>query len=104
LDKNQPNPIVELFMTGALSFHPKELSLGVVNKFHDADLRRVETPTLLLIGEHETTYTLKPAKVIERARRLIPHLEAALIPHGRHLFPVDQADETNVRLLAFLTG
>ena len=39
-----------------------------------------------------------------RARRLIPHIEAALIPGGGHLFPVDQAETTNARMLAFLKG
>jgi pimeloyl-ACP methyl ester carboxylesterase len=58
-------------------------------------------PTLLLIGEHEVVY--EPGRVLERARRLIPHIEAELIAGGGHLFPVDQADATNARILEFLS-
>jgi pimeloyl-ACP methyl ester carboxylesterase len=96
----QQHPIVEQFMIGAKAYKPQELSLGVVSVFTDEELRQINVPTLLLIGEHEVIY--EPSAVFERARRLIPHIEAELIAGGGHLFPVDQADATNARILAFL--
>jgi pimeloyl-ACP methyl ester carboxylesterase len=94
------HPLVEQFMAGALSYKPQELSLGVVSVFSDEELCRINTPTLLLVGDHEVIY--EPSRVLERARRLMPHIEAELIAGGGHLFPVDQADATNTRMLKFL--
>lgn len=96
------HPLAEQFMIGALSFKPQELSLGVVSVFTDDELRQIKIPTLLLIGEHDGT--CKTSVVLERARRVMPHINAELIAGGGHLFPVDQADATNARMLAFLTG
>jgi pimeloyl-ACP methyl ester carboxylesterase len=103
LDKHHPHPLIEQFLIGAMSFKPQELSLGVVSVFSDDVLREITMPTLLLIGEHEVIYQPKPQRVLERARRLIPHIEAELIANGIHLFPVDQAEATNARMLKFLT-
>jgi pimeloyl-ACP methyl ester carboxylesterase len=94
------HPLVEQFMIGALNFRPQELSLGTVSVFGDDELRRISMPTLLLIGEHDGT--CKTGTVLARARRLIPHIETALIEEGGHLFPVDRADATNARMLSFL--
>jgi len=96
----EAHPIVEQFMIGAKSFKSQELTLGVVTVFTDEELRQISIPTLLLIGDHEVIY--KPSLVLERARRLMPHVEAELIADGGHLFPVDQADATNARMLEFL--
>lgn len=93
-------PLVEQFMLGAMGIKPGELSLGVVAVFKDEQLRQVKAPTLLLAGEQDNT--CHPRYDIERARRLIPSIEADLIPGGGHLFPVDQADATNARILDFL--
>lgn len=103
LNEKQPNPIVELFMIGALNFKPEELSLGVVGKFREAELRQVDIPTLLLTAENEVIYSMKPQRLIEHARRVMPHIQAELIPDGKHLFPVSHAEITNERMLAFLT-
>ena len=94
------HPLVEQFMIGAQAYKPQELNLGVVSRFSDEALRRLTKPTLLLIGDHDRT--CRPRVDLERARRLIPQVEAELIVGGGHLFPVDQADATNTRILVFL--
>lgn len=104
LDPDQPHPLVEQFMVGALSFKPQELALGVISVFSDDELRRITTPTLLLIGEQEVVYRARPSRVLARAQRLMPNVEAHLIPGGKHLFPISQAEATNARMVAFLTG
>lgn len=100
LDVNKPHPLVEQFVTGALSYKPQELSLGMSTLFSDDDLRRINQPALLLIGDHEVM--TDPKRVLERARRLMPHIEAEMIANAGHLMPVDQADATNTRILEFL--
>src|SRR5574341_549945 len=90
------HPLVEQFITGIKGIKPQEIGAPLVSVFTDDELRRINVPTLLLIGEHEIIYN--PETVLKRARRLLPHVETELIAGGGHLFPVDQADATNVRL------
>lgn len=94
------HPLAEQFMIGAQTYKPEELSLGAVSLFSDEALQRLTMPTLLLIGDHDGT--CRPTVELERARRLIPQVDAELIVGGGHLFPVDQAAATNARILAFL--
>jgi pimeloyl-ACP methyl ester carboxylesterase len=100
MDNKHPYPLVEQFMIGTKTFRPQELSMGMMSVFTDDELRGINVPTLLLIGEHEVIYP--PDKALERALNLIPNVEAELIAGGGHLFPVDQADATNARILDFL--
>ena len=68
--------------------------------FTDAELQRLQAPTLLLIGQQEVIYD--PAASIERARRLIPHIEASLIPNASHDLSSFQARVVDERILRFL--
>jgi pimeloyl-ACP methyl ester carboxylesterase len=69
--------------------------------FSDDELRGLKTPTLLLIGQQEVIYD--PIASIERARRLIPRLEADLIPHASHDLSYFQAGVVDERILKFMT-
>jgi pimeloyl-ACP methyl ester carboxylesterase len=102
LDPLRPEPLIEQMILGATSFKPQELSLGVVHVFDDEELRRIDTPTLLLTGDHEKAFN--PNLMIERARRLLPRLEADIIANAAHLLPIDQSETVNARMVAFLTG
>lgn len=66
----------------------------------DADLRRVQAPTLLLLGEREVIYA--PNQALRRATRLIPAVEAILIPGAGHAVSLDQPDMVNQHVLRFL--
>ena len=68
--------------------------------FSDDELRSVQAPTLLLIGQQEVIYD--PAASVERARKLIPHIEADLIPNARHDLAYFQANLVDKRILEFL--
>jgi pimeloyl-ACP methyl ester carboxylesterase len=76
------------------------LSFGATTVFKDEELSQIKMPTLLLVGEQEVIH--KPMKVLERAKRLIPEVETELIKGGGHVFPLDQAEATNARILKFL--
>jgi pimeloyl-ACP methyl ester carboxylesterase len=47
--------------------------------FSGEELSQVHIPVLMLIGEHDR---LNPLTTIEQARRMIPHIEAAIIPNA----------------------
>jgi pimeloyl-ACP methyl ester carboxylesterase len=66
----------------------------------DQALRALHSPTLLLIGDHEVVY--KPTKAIGRATRLIPHVEAKIVPDANHNAQYTAADFVNAQVLAFL--
>jgi pimeloyl-ACP methyl ester carboxylesterase len=66
----------------------------------DEELQRVKTPTLLLIGQQEALYD--PVAAIARAQRLMPKIQAELIPQASHDLPVTRAETVNERVLGFL--
>jgi pimeloyl-ACP methyl ester carboxylesterase len=89
---------VEQFVMGLKYF--RRQPVGYPTVYTDDELRQIRIPTLLLIGEHEVIYDGK--HVLQRARQLIPHIAAELVPGGGHAFTGDQADYTNHRILEFL--
>lgn len=101
LDARSPEPVFEQMMMSGTSFKPQELSFGVVTLFEDDELRQIDRPTLLLVGDREKIFD--PNHMLARARRLMPQIEAEVIPDAAHLLPVDQADAVNTRLVKFLT-
>lgn len=68
--------------------------------FTDEQLSNVSIPTLLLIGDREVI--CNPLVAIERARRLIPGVEAELIVGAGHLLNMEQTEYVNGRVLGFL--
>ena len=90
--------IVEKLYLGFKYFRSQgEANPGI---FSDDELRGLQIPTLLLIGQQEVIYD--PVASIERARRLIPHLEASLIPNASHDLSYFQAKVVNEAILHFL--
>lgn len=68
--------------------------------FSDDEMRSLQVPILLLIGQQEVIYD--PTASIERARRLIPHVDASLIPEASHDLSYFQAKVVDERVLGFL--
>jgi pimeloyl-ACP methyl ester carboxylesterase len=62
-------------------------------------LRRLRVPVLAVFGEHEVLYD--PRRVVARARRFVPHLEAEIVPGAGHAAVYDRPDEVNALLVAF---
>lgn len=70
--------------------------------FSNAELKRVNLPTLLLIGTREKIYN--PSRAIERARRLMPKLTTEIIQAAGHLLIMDQPEKVNCQILEFLNA
>jgi pimeloyl-ACP methyl ester carboxylesterase len=68
--------------------------------FNDEELHRIQIPVLMLIGDQDR---LNPPQAIERARRLVPDIEAEIIPHAGHFLSMEQPGCVNARVLKFLT-
>lgn len=69
--------------------------------FTDDELRRLRVPTLLLIGEQEVIYA-DLHRAVDRAVKLIPGIQAELVPNASHLLIMERPDVVNQRVLAFL--
>lgn len=68
--------------------------------FKPEDLRRVTTPTLMLVGSKEKIY--KPEKAIAAARKHLPNLQTVVIPNAHHITAISQPDLVNAEIRAFL--
>jgi pimeloyl-ACP methyl ester carboxylesterase len=69
-------------------------------KFKKNEFGRLKAPTLLLIGDHEILYNSESA--LRKARRLIPNLEAEIIPDSGHALIRDQPELVYSRIQRFL--
>ena len=68
--------------------------------FSDEEFASLKMPVLLLIGDREVLYDAGSA--IDRARQLIPHIEAEIIPDAGHMLSADQPEMIVDRILQFL--
>jgi len=76
------------------------INSAVPRVFSDKELRKIRTPVLLLIGDHEVIY--KPEKAIRRATRLVSGLKAEIVPGANHSAQYTAPDFVNARILEFL--
>lgn len=81
----------------ALSGLPR---LGPPTVFSDGELRKILTPILLLIGDHEVIYD--PQRVIRRATHLVTGLKAEIVPNANHNAQYTAPDVVNKKILDFL--
>ena len=79
---------------------PPETARVMPTVFHDDELRSLPIPTLLLYGDHEVI--CNPAAALARARRLMPDIEAELIPGCSHDMCASQHRAVAVRVADFL--
>ena len=70
--------------------------------FGSADLRKIQTPILLLLGDHEVIY--RPSKVIEKARSIVPGLQAEIISNANHNAEYTAPDAINTKIIGFLSN
>jgi pimeloyl-ACP methyl ester carboxylesterase len=66
----------------------------------DRELASIGCPALVLVGDEEMIYD--PHQAAARARRLIPDVEADVIPGVGHLLGMQRPDVVNERILRFI--
>jgi pimeloyl-ACP methyl ester carboxylesterase len=95
-----PN-VLDLMYLGMKHFQmPLETARIGPSVVSDDALRTLHVPTLILYGEQEVI--CDPARALERARRLIPDFEGALVPRSRHEMCASQHEIVDARVLEFL--
>jgi pimeloyl-ACP methyl ester carboxylesterase len=97
-------PVLDLMYLGVTHFRMPEDTVRVdreaANLISDDELRSLRMPVLLLFGDGEVIYN--SATALDRARRLVPHLEGELIPRSRHDMCFTQSRIVDARVLDFL--
>ena len=68
--------------------------------FSEDEFHNLSLPVLLLIGEKEAMY--EPHVAVNRARSLIPGIQAELIPGAGHMLTTDQPERVAARIQQFL--
>lgn len=93
--------IVDLMYLGLKHFRlPPETLRVVINVFSDEELRELQVPVLLLVGDKEVIYD--PARALDRARRLLPNFDGALVPGACHDMCFTQYRLVDQRVVDFL--
>ncbi len=87
----------ELMLLGVLNMRPQAPIRATV--FSDAALRRLEVPTLLLVGGRSVI--CDPERAYRRATRLVPNLQAEIIPDASHALTMEKSEIVNARILRF---
>jgi pimeloyl-ACP methyl ester carboxylesterase len=77
------------------------INKGTPRVFSDKELRSIQVPVLLLIGDHEVIY--KPETAIQRATRLVPDLKAVIVPSANHSAQYTAPDFVNEKILEFFS-
>ena len=93
--------ILDLFYLGIKHFRLLPETMRIMpGVFSDDELRAMQVPVLLLIGENEVIYDA--AKALDRAQALFPNFEGALVPNSNHDMCSSQHRIVNGRMLDFL--
>lgn len=87
-------------LMGVTMAEAPQLSVISPTVFSRAQLRAIQAPTLLLIGEKETLY--EPHAMLKLAQERMPGLEGAIVPDADHVAAMAQPDAVNARILEFL--
>ncbi len=94
---SKEDPVHEQMIIGIINMRKVSFMRPV---FTEEELKQLVMPVLLMIGDHEILY--EPRKALDGATRLIPGLQAELIPNASHMLDRDQAEIINARILQFL--
>ena len=70
----------------------------------EEDIRKLKTPTLLLIGDHEFIYEPGPAQTLKRAEELVENIQTVLVPNCSHMLVFEQSKLVSSHMLKFLSG
>jgi pimeloyl-ACP methyl ester carboxylesterase len=90
--------IAEMRTIASRSGMPRHVGPKVLK---DGELRQIQAPVLLLIGDREVIY--RPEKVFERAKRLVRDLQAEIVPNANHNAEYTAAEAVNLRMNSFLS-
>jgi pimeloyl-ACP methyl ester carboxylesterase len=90
--------LMEQALFGMRHFQTKMKAIPSV--FTDDELRKVEMPTLLLVGDREVIYN--PEVALARAKALVPSICSRLVEDAGHALPMERPEVVDRYVLEFL--
>ena len=88
---------------GMMDYKPmKGQKMIIAKAIPDGDLRKIEIPVMVLIGDRSVIYD--PNKALNRAKVLFPCVKAELVQNCSHSINMEQAELTNDMITNFLNG
>lgn len=69
--------------------------------FSKDELASLTLPVLVLVGDHDI---LNDPNIVEKAGKILPDVNAAVIEDAGHFLTIDQKEEVDKRMLDFLNG
>jgi pimeloyl-ACP methyl ester carboxylesterase len=69
--------------------------------FSEEDLKKIKIPVMVLIGDHDV---INSEKSLLRAKEYISHAKTETIKNAGHFLSVDQAEEVDKKIIAFLNN
>lgn len=92
---------VEEYLVSSRSFvRPNFIKMVKPSPLTDEELRSIEVPTLVLMGENEVIYS--PQKAMKRLETVAPHIQKEIIPHASHGLTISQKELIERKILDFL--
>lgn len=94
--------VINLFFEGMRAFNFAKNFVNIVQPtvFTDNELKNINVPVLLLMGEQENLQD--PFKAVERARKLMKNIHAEIIPDAGHSLNREQSIKINQLILKFI--
>jgi pimeloyl-ACP methyl ester carboxylesterase len=89
-------------LMGATMAERPRVNIVNASVFTAEELRAIEAPALLLIGERERLYD--PKATLALARKRMPGLDGAVVANADHIAAMAQPSDVNDRILRFLRG
>jgi pimeloyl-ACP methyl ester carboxylesterase len=97
---NIEQPYIEQYFLATQKAKNSRL-LFQMTPFADDELKTLNMPVLLLIGDHDI---INNEKSVEKAKKLLPHIETIIIKNAGHFLSIDQSEIVNARILDFLNA
>lgn len=101
LGNGEPPP-APLFAVMAAAFRDFKVVQPFAERLDDDQLRSIAVPVLLLFGE--LSPMCQARRAVDRARRLIPDVDAEIVPGTAHTPPIESPELINRKVLAFIDG
>lgn len=99
-ESNINQTIKNQFITGMQNALPRTKLF--VSYIKDDELKLIEAPVLLLVGDQDIQYNVD--KAVRRAQKLIKGIETTVIPSTGHGLPLEKPEIVNRLLLDFLSS
>ena len=96
------DPTVDMVVESLLSCRPFRREMTPPTVLADDELRRIATPTTVVIGERDVLYRGGPEAALARARKLIPEVRTCLVPGANHSLTVDCPEELAAEMVTAL--